>query len=163
MAPQAREVAGMIGYKVEFMDCFHDNQFDREPLLKIIQKIETFSEGYNADIIYTHYEHDLNIDHRLTFQSVTTAFRPNGENYSMMSFEVPSSTDWASKTFAPNLYVNVTNYIELKLRAMQVYKTEVREFPHPRSLEAIRALAKIRGVQSGLKYAEAFKVVRMIR
>lgn len=161
MSSYAQEAAEIIGYELLLSKSFYDNQFDKEPLLKVIQNIENLTKGYLPDIVYTHYEHDLNIDHRIIFQSVLTAFRPNGKT-SILSFEVPSSTDWASETMLPNLYVDVTDTIEQKLTTMQIYSTEVREYPHPRSLEAIRTLAKFRGIQSGLQYAEAFKVIRMI-
>ena len=80
------------------------------------------------------------------------------------SFEILSSTEWGYPlNFSPNVFFDIAETIDLKLKAMAKYKTELREFPHPRSLESIRLNAQLWGMKAGLKYAEAFKVVRMIK
>jgi LmbE family N-acetylglucosaminyl deacetylase len=105
----------------------------------------------------------LNVDHRLTYQAVLTAARPMaGETVrEIYSFEIPSSTEWnPPRIFAPNVFIDIEDSIEKKIEAFKMYETEVREFPHPRSPEALRVIAKRWGVISGLKFAEPFILVR---
>ena len=157
----------VVGTKRTFLYDFPDNRFDSVPLLDIIKVIEKVKNEVVPDIVYTHHHGDLNIDHRLTFQAVMTACRPlKGESVKeIYSFEVPSSTEWSpdnSKYFMPNYFVNIKDTIGKKTLAMKAYKSEVREFPHPRSAKAIENMAKTRGVNVGFEYAEAFMVVRII-
>jgi LmbE family N-acetylglucosaminyl deacetylase len=131
-----------------------------------VKFIESFIEKIKPNIIYTHYKDDLNIDHRKTFEAVITATRPI-ENYSVrkiLSFEVLSSTEWAFnfKKFAPNIYVNIEDTINKKIEALRRYKSEIREYLHPRSVDGIKILAKKRGLEVGMRYAEGFILVREV-
>jgi LmbE family N-acetylglucosaminyl deacetylase len=82
-------------------------------------------------------------------------------------FETPSSTEWAwpldGGAFAPNLYVDVTATLDVKLRAMACYSTELRDYPHPRSLRALRERAAFWGSHVGRGAAEPFQVLREVR
>ena len=144
---------------------FPDNQLDKVPLLKIIKKIETIIKKYKPNIVLTHYENCLNIDHQIAYRATITACRPLKTNSvkTILSFEVLSSTDWASfekKNFQPNFYINISNQIKDKLKFLSYYKSEIKKYPHSRSLKAIERLAKIRGTSSGYDFAEAFYLVR---
>ncbi|MCJ8321017.1 MAG: PIG-L family deacetylase [Colwellia sp.] len=143
---------------------FPDNKMDSVNLLTIVQKIEEMTSDITAEIIYTHSQYDLNIDHRLTVQAVLTAFRPLPDNsvQTILSFEVPSSTEWQfnSEQFSANWFVDVSGTYAKKKLALACYQEEIRLFPHPRSFEAIEALAKLRGATIGKNYAEAFQLVR---
>ena len=144
---------------------FPDNQLDKVPLLKIIKKIETIIKKYKPNIVLTHYENCLNIDHQIAYRATITACRPlkTKSVKTILSFEVLSSTDWASfekKNFQPNFYINISNQIKDKLKFLSYYKSEIKKYPHSRSLKAIEALAKIRGTSSGYNFAEAFYLVR---
>lgn len=146
----------------------HDNQLDALPLLKIVQAFEYIAKNVKPDIIYTHHGGDLNIDHRIVHQATMTAFRPQPGSTvkAIYAYEVPSSTEWASDTlpaFRPNHFVDVSGFMEQKIAALQAYEEELREFPHPRSVEAVKALAAWRGASVGLKAAEAFMTVRSIQ
>jgi len=148
---------------------YPDNRFDTVALIDIIKTIEKVKEEVKPDIIYTHHYGDLNIDHRITFDAVMTAARPvQGESVKeIYSFEIPSSTEWyfssTKNYFMPNVFMDISETIEKKLQALKEYKSEVRQFPHPRSPEAIKSIAKKWGSNSGLKYAEAFCLVRLIK
>ena len=135
-----------------------DNQLDKVPLLKIVKKIEKYLYKINPDEVFTHYENCLNIDHKITFQATITACRPIKKLniQKILSFEIPSSTDWSlsKKTFNPNYFINITNQISKKINALKYYKMELREDPHSRSLNSIKALAKIRGASCGVMFAE---------
>ena len=91
---------------------FPDNQMDKIPLLKIVKKIEKQIRSIKPDIIFTHYSHCLNIDHKKTFEAVMTACRPINKLTvkKILSFEIPSSTEWAlydGKQFQPNFFIDV--------------------------------------------------------
>lgn len=145
-----------------------DNQFDSWSLLHVTELVEQALEAIQPTVVYTHQPHDLNIDHRLTCQAVLTATRPlPGQTVkAIYGFEVPSSTEWAfgHLPFAPNVFVPLSDAaFEKKLAALRCYESELREFPHPRSVEAVSALARWRGAQCGHPLAEAFMLLRELR
>ena len=151
--------------------CFEglpDNSFDSIPLLTIIKKVEKYVARFSPDVIFTHFAKDLNIDHRLTFQAVMTACRPQPgvKHPEIYCFEVPSSTDYGQfspdNAFSPNTFINIEKEIDLKLKALSNYTTEMRSAPHSRSLAGIKVLAQYRGAMAGLRYAEAFLLIRKI-
>jgi LmbE family N-acetylglucosaminyl deacetylase len=163
---QAKKANRILGVKEVFFYDLPDNRFDTLPLLEIIKAIEEVKIKVEPDIIFTHYGKDLNIDHQITYNAVITAARPiKGETVKeIYSFEIPSSTEWGYPlSFSPNVFFDVTGTIDLKLKAMSEYETELKNFPHPRSLENIKLNAKHWGVRVGLKYAEAFKTIRVIK
>lgn len=164
----SRKAAMILGAKsIEFQN-FPDNMFDSVPLLDIIKTIEVYIKRHAPHTIFTHHGGDLNIDHSLTFRATLTAARPLQDCpvKHIYSFETLSATDWAlGKTgpvFEPNLFVDIEQFINFKIRAMQAYVGEIREFPHPRSFEAIKSLAKQRGSMAGLRFCEAFSIIRTI-
>lgn len=156
----------LIGVKKIFSYDFPDNRFDTVPILDIVKVIENIKKEVNPKIIFTHYKDDLNIDHNITYKAVLIATRPlNNETVKeIYSFEVLSSTEWNfNVTFNPNIFFSVNETINIKENAMSEYKSELREYPHPRSIDGIKLYAKIRGLQVGMKYAEAFECVRIIK
>ena len=120
-------------------------------------------------MVYTHHPGDLNIDHALTYRAALTATRPLAGSVvrELYSFEIASSTEWAFQSltpaFRPNTFVDVSTTIEQKIRAMEAYESEVRTFPHPRSPEALRAIAHRWGSVMGAQYGEAFELIRAVR
>ena len=161
----SRKANSIIGVKkVHFAD-FPDNRFDSTDLLDIVKFIEPLILEIEPSLILTHFSEDLNIDHRCTFEAVITATRPQPgcRVKEILSFEVPSSTEWRyPQRFSPSVFFDVSSSLEHKLKALESYETEMRQFPHPRSLEAVTHLARWRGAQAGLNAAEAFISVREI-
>ena len=156
----------IIGVKQVFIESFPDNRFDSVALLDIIKVVSKVKERIKPDIIFTHYEHDLNIDHQLTYKAVITATRPMQDECveQIYSFEVLSSTEYNYPlSFAPDTYFDIADTIELKVQAMQAYGSELCKYPHPRSLQGIELNAKYQGMRIGKSYAEAFKSVRIIK
>lgn len=146
---------------------FPDNQMDAVPLLAIVQKLEHTIEIIKPLIVYTHHHGDLNIDHRLTHQAVMTACRPvpGSSVREIYSFEIVSSTEWAtsySTLFMPNVFVDITDHLKVKLAALEAYSSELRKIPHSRSIEHVATLAKHRGYCVGLEAAEGFMLTRVI-
>lgn len=138
---------------------YPDNQLDKIALLEIVKVVEDAISSLRPTIIYTHFQGDLNIDHRICSSAVSTACRPLPEtgHIQIFAFEVPSSTEWSNTSnFNPTHFVNIEKFLDAKLGLMCLYEDEIRSFPHPRSLEAIGALAKWRGSTAGFQAAEAF-------
>jgi LmbE family N-acetylglucosaminyl deacetylase len=163
---QIHQANAVIGVKEVFTYDFPDNRFDSVPLLDIIKVIENIKNKVKPGIVFTHYEQDLNIDHRVTYRAVLTAMRPTaGETVKeIYSFEVLSSTEWNFPLrFSPDVFFDISETIESKLSAMEKYQSELKEYPHPRSLKGIRLNAEQWGMKTGLKYAEAFKLVRLVK
>jgi len=166
---EAKEASAIIGAKSITILNFPDNRFDSVDLLDIVKTIEKKIDEINPQTIFTHHAHDLNIDHQITFQAVITACRPmkNSCIREVYSFEIPSSTEWQSQTkdcaFLPTQYIEINKkHLERKITAMQRYTSEIREYPHPRSIKALKLLAEWRGVNIGANYAEAFEAIRRI-
>jgi len=150
------------------MENLPDNRFDSIPLLDVVKIIEKYIEDIKPDIIYTHFGGDLNIDHKITFEAVLTASRPIGQEYvkEIYAFETVSSTEWnfnGMDGFKPNYFVDITETLDMKLKAMECYKSELKEFPHPRSNKNLKASALKWGSVVSRMYAEAFQVVRIIK
>lgn len=157
---------GTIGIKKTFVEQFPDNRFDSVDLIDIVKSILIVKDKVCPDIIFTHYENDLNIDHQITYQAVVTATRPmEGESVKeIYSFEVLSSTEWSYPIdFSPDIFFDISETINLKKEAMQQYGSELCKFPHPRSIEGIELNAKYHGMRVGKAYVEAFKTVRVIK
>ena len=166
---QSREVARHLLAKDIFLACLPDNRFDTIPLLDIVKMVENLVDRVQPDVIYTHHGGDLNIDHKIVHRAVLTAARPLKDCpvKDIYAFEVPSSTEWAFQQFVPvfqpNVFVDITQTLEIKVQAMQLYKSEACPFPHPRSPEALRAIANRWGSTVGVEAAEAFQLIRSIR
>lgn len=165
----SQQVADLLGAKKLFMFDLPDNRFDTIPLLGVIKIIEGLIEKVKPETVYTHHGGDLNIDHSIVHRATLTASRPVPGNIvkKIYAYEVPSSTEWAfnqfSKSFHPNVFIGIEATLEKKIKAMELYESEVRSFPHPRSSEALRLFAKRWGSVAGLEAAEAFELIREIR
>jgi LmbE family N-acetylglucosaminyl deacetylase len=147
---------------------FPDNAMDSVPLLEVVKVIEKAKSLINPTIVYTHSSADLNVDHRVVSQATLTAFRPQPNEVweEIRAFEIVSATDYGHKSitniFYPNFYVNIKHTWDKKLAALNEYKMEMRDEPHARSFKGLENLAKYRGNQVGLYYAEAFEIIRKI-
>ena len=150
--------------KLKILD-FPDNEFDTFSRLKITKEIEKLIHEHKPEIIYTHFNGDLNIDHQIISECVITATRPVAKTSvkNIFSFEVLSSTDYTfgiKNNFLPNHFECVDDFIKIKINALKKYKNEMRNFPHSRSLENVLNLSKLRGSQMFKKHAEAFILLK---
>jgi LmbE family N-acetylglucosaminyl deacetylase len=166
---QARQAAQLLRVKDTFLEGLPDNRLDTVPLLDVVKTIESLITRISPDRIYTHHPGDLNFDHNVVSRAVLTAARPMSgcTVKELYQFEVPSSTEWAFQQyedngFRPNTFVDISQTLEVKVKALACYESEVRPFPHPRSSEALRAIAQRWGTVAGCRAAEAFQLVRAI-
>lgn len=166
---RSRQVARHLGARDVFFQGLPDNRFDTVPLLDITKIIESLIDRLRPDVVYTQHGGDLNMDHVRLHRATLTATRPQpGHSVrEVYAYEVASSTEWAFQRFAPrfrpNVFEDITETLETKIEAMQLYETEVRAYPHPRSPEALRAQARRWGTTVGRGAVEAFEAVRIVR
>lgn len=166
---QTHAAAEKLGVKNVALHKLPDNRLDTVPLLEVVKLVEDLVDRVKPEVIYTHHAGDLNVDHGVINRAVLTATRPIAGQpvLEIYAFEVPSSTEWAFQrielSFRPNVFVDITRTLEAKIAAMECYESEKREFPHPRSPEALRAIATRWGSVVGCGAAEAFELVRSIR
>jgi LmbE family N-acetylglucosaminyl deacetylase len=165
----SQKAGKILGVKeISFHD-FPDNSFDTVPFLTLVKCVEREIEKAGPEVIYTHFYGDLNIDHRLTFEACLTAARPlPGKAISrILCFETFSSTEWQApiveKNFVPNWFEEITGFMNKKKEALMAYSSEMRPYPHPRSLEGCEIAAKRWGLKIGLPKAEAFWLMREIK
>ena len=162
--------ANILGISKVYYGGLPDMQLDMVAHTDINKSIENVVQEFNPDILYTHFEGDVNKDHQCVYQSVLVACRPvPGQKIrEVYSFSVPSSTEWnmqnPNNTFFPNVFVDIEGeYAKKKYKAMEAYVTELRDYPHPRSIDTLIILDKAVGLQVGLKCAESFICHRVIR
>jgi len=166
---QAQQAADKLHVKEVVVASLPDNRLDTVPLLEVVKLVEDLIEKFGPEVIYTHHPGDLNVDHGVVHRAVLTATRPMpGQKVrEIFAFEVPSSTEWAfhrlEPTFRPNVFVDITGTLEAKISALACYETETRKFPHPRSPEALRAIAARWGSVAGFQAAEAFELIRLLK
>ena len=160
----AKKSAKLLSVKnVKFYD-FPDNEMDGIQLLKVVKIIEKEIKETKPDRIYTNHYGDLNVDHKVVSNAVLTACRPSSFLVKeIFCFEVLSSTEWSYPyNFSPNYFSNIEKHLTQKVNAMKSFKSELKKFPHPRSLENIRNVAARWGSVCGFKAAEAFEMIRKI-
>ena len=164
-AHQANRCLGV--HRLNLLD-FPDNRMDGVERLDVIKAIEREIKQWQPQTVYTHHSGDVNIDHRVIHDAVIAATRPQpGVGvHSLLFFEVASSTEWrpsaSGMTFQPDWFVGISDYWQLKNKALEAYSSEMREFPHPRSSQALEHLACWRGASVGLPMAEAFMLGRKV-
>ena len=164
----ARKAARILGCASIDIRTLPDNRLDSMDLLDVIRPIEEVIASRKPSTVITHHAGDVNIDHRIVHNAIVTACRPQPGSTvrELRFFEIPSSTEWqppgSALHFGPNLFVDITSTLDVKLEALAAYDGEMRAFPHARSVEAIVALARWRGATVGVEAAEAFVLGRMI-
>ena len=161
-ALKAKEV---LGYKeAEFFN-LSDERLD-VCIQDVLIPLEAYINKIKPEVVYINHRGDNHQDHKAVFQAAMVALRPSATPHTkkILCYEVPSSTEqsppFSDLAFLPNLYVNIEKHLKTKIDALRCYQTEKRGFPHPRSLEGVRILAKKRGMEIGFKAAEAFIIMR---
>lgn len=144
-------------------------QLDQYPQFALAHEISQIIAEWQPETVYLPFEGDLHVDHTAIAQATLVATRPQPGQVvrNLYAYETLSETEWGSlirsRAFAPTHFVAVDGQLERKLAALECYASQIKEFPHSRSLEAVRALATYRGACVGTAAAEAFMVVRQIR
>lgn len=161
-----RRYIGQVALKYNF-DKWHQLEFlttelDQYPLGEIIGEISSVIKAVTPSIIYFHHHADVHSDHRVAFDAIISSTKNFRHPFieRLLLFETLSETEFApairSNAFVPNVFNDITPYMDKKLRIMELFTTEQMEEPLPRALSTIRALGRYRGSRIGVEYAEAF-------
>ena len=164
-----KKASKIMGISKIFFNNLNDNELDLISNLKLTKIIENVIKKVKPRTILTHFNFDLNLDHRKVSNAVITACRPrlNNEVSKILFFEVLSSTEWninskKKNIFLPNWYEDISTTFNKKMKALECYNKELRKFPHSRSKKGVKLLSEFRGMASGCKNAEAFILGRKI-
>lgn len=164
-ALNAHEILGV--WKTKFLD-FPAPDLDMVSLAEMARSIAIVIQDYNIGTLYLPHRGDIHHDHKAVFNAGLVAARPTGRNSvkRIYSYETLSETEWAAPfgddSFIPTRFVDISDVFNSKLNAMKCYKSQLRDFPNPRSLKGIETLASLRGCNVGFNYAEAFMTIRII-
>lgn len=162
----ARAANQMLGVDDLTFATFPDNKMDSVAMLDVVKRVEEFLTTCKATVVYTHHPYDLNVDHAVVAQAVMTATRPlpGSSIKEVFAGEVLSSSEFSfpERRFVPQIYHDITGFVDQKCAALECYSGEIRDWPHPRSVDAIRAAARLRGSECGLEAAEALSVLRAV-
>lgn len=165
---ETRNCADVLGVRDIYYGELPDMKLDTTPHIRINQVIEDVIDKIQPDAVFTHFWGDVNCDHKNVYKSTLVAVRPvMGQVVKeLYCYRVPSSTEWtpnkADTMFMPNYFVDIEKYAEQKYKAFARYSTELREYPHPRSVQYLRENDKVVGLRVGLLAAEEFVLLRKL-
>jgi LmbE family N-acetylglucosaminyl deacetylase len=151
-----------------FLDGFPAALLDTVSHAKLNEALRELLQDVEPEMLFIPFNGDIHRDHRLVFESALVASRPNSNQQAqaIYAYETLSETNWNAAPltpgFWPNTYFDISAFLDLKLEAMSIYQTQLKPFPHERSLQAIEALARVRGATVGLEAAEAFVLIRSV-
>ncbi len=163
-------VAAAYGFDNTFRLNFPTIKLDQLPVEELIAAIRDAITDSKPDCVYLNHGGDVHSDHRVLFEATMSVLKPFYSSKHgvkrVLSYEVLSSTDAApvnpARAFLPNVFIDVTDFLEKKLEIMGLYESELQVSPLPRSLDSLRALARVRGATIGVEYGEAFMLVREV-
>ena len=165
---QIDQVKKIYGFKKVFRLGFPTVKLNTVPHFDLCTAIQEVMDEINPDIVYTTSRNDANLDHRIVYDCTLVAVRPLPGNTAsrILSYEIGYTGNFGVSSgaamFQPNVFIDIGPYMKKKLTAMNCYETELRELPHPRSIEGITVLARARGLSLGFEFAEYFELVREI-
>lgn len=165
---QAKTAGCILGASLVEFAGFPDNAMDSVSLLEVIKCVEGFAKKTNPDVIFTHHNGDINIDHDVTQRAVLTAFRPlpGSKEREIFACNVLSSSEYGRSDWRPrpDCYVALQEEdVDAAVAALECYSGEIRQWPHPRSSATIRYQARLFGAECGRDYAQVFEVLRLTR
>jgi LmbE family N-acetylglucosaminyl deacetylase len=170
LSSEIQKSCASLGVKKYKCFNFPDNRLDTVSRMDISIKISEFASSFKPDLVFTHHSGDYNWDHTITYDATLMSFRANfGDHYpdAILSYEVLSSSERSAQNanhiFCPNLFVDISSTVDSKKNAIGIYESELKHYPHPRSIEAVEYLARKRGQEVGWTHAEAFQIVRILQ
>ena len=165
---EARNAHHLMGVKDSIFLNLPSCQLEEISKLKLNEEMSTVIKKVKPEIVFIPHYGDMHLDHRWVAEGAMVAIRPIVAPYikRILAYETLSETEWntpsVKNVFIPNVWVDISEHLNGKLEAMRCYQSQLIDFPHPRSLEAIEALARYRGSTVGVDAAEAFMLIRAI-
>lgn len=165
---ETRNCANVLGVRDIYYGGLPDMKLDCTPHIDINQSIECVIDKVQPDTVFTHFWGDVNMDHQNVYKSTLVTVRPvlGQVVRNLYCYRVPSSTEWTPNKddtmFMPNYFVDIEQYAEQKYKAFACYSTELRDYPHPRSVQYLRESDKAAGLRVGMLAAEEFVMLRKL-
>lgn len=165
---EAETAHQLLGVKKTFFCDLPAAALDTMPHREVNKTLHALINDINPDILFIPFIGDIHLDHQYIFLSSLVASRPNQINYpkKILAYEVLSETNWnapyLTPSFQPNVIWDISDYLELKLKAFKCFQSQIKDFPHERSVIALEALAKLRGATIFRHAAEAFVLIREV-
>ena len=165
---ETRNCANVLGVRDIYYGGLPDMKLDCTPHIDINQAIERVIDKVQPDTVFTHFWGDVNMDHQNVYKSTLVTVRPvlGQVVRNLYCYRVPSSTEWTPNKedtmFMPNYFVDIEQYAEQKYKAFACYSTELRDYPHPRSVQYLRESDKAAGLRVGMLAAEEFVMLRKL-
>lgn len=163
---EAKKASELLGVKsLHFLDGIPAAKLDTIPNYQLNKKFFEIIQKIKPEILFIPHVEDIHKDHQLIHKSVLVAARPNSSKYQpiqIMAYETLSETEWGFNSFSPNVFIDISKHLEAKINAMKCYKSQLKQFPHSRSIDSIIGLARFRGGTINVKYAEAFMLIRHV-
>lgn len=163
---EALKAHQILGVKDTFFLGFPVVELNNCSTIELNTAIEEIVKKVNPEIAFIPHKGDMHIDHNVVSRSAMVALRPisNPQLISIYAYETLSETEWnlpsVDNAFIPNVWCDITDTIDKKIEAMKCFESQLLEFPHPRSLKAIRSLSEYRGSTVGVNNAESFMLIR---
>lgn len=165
---EGRAADKLLGVKETIFFDFPAAMMEDVPRYKINDAFTKIIQQIKPDIVFMPHRGDMQLDHKLTVDSLMVALRPKYDHIvkHIYAYETLSETGWDiqnhTNAFIPNVFIDISDYLNLKLEAMKLFESQLAEFPQARSIEAIRALAEYRGATMTMRAAEAFVAIREV-
>jgi LmbE family N-acetylglucosaminyl deacetylase len=159
----------ILGVKETFFLDFPAPKLDSIPAYQLSIRLASIVADKQIETMYLPHRGDIHKDHRITYEAALVAGRPinNSPVKQILAYETLSETEWAppfgDDAFIPTVFENIEGHLEKKLEAFRCFSTQIKEFPHPRSLKTIEILSNLRGATVGLSNVESFMLIRDIR
>ena len=162
---EIKKIAELIGFEQVYQLGLPSAQLDQIKKIDLVNKFSKVFNNFKPEEVLLPYRYDVHSDHKVVFDSVAACSKWFRYPYvkRVLAYETISETDFnlnPNNSFRANYFVDISKYLERKIEAMSIYESEIYEFPFPRSIEAIRSLATLRGANSGFLAAEAFQLLR---
>tara|TARA_Y100000022_G_C13159931_1_gene333497 strand:+ start:12 stop:677 length:666 start_codon:yes stop_codon:yes gene_type:complete len=163
-----KKINELIGFESIHHWDYEDNKLDTYSINELQDRLILLIDQIKPEIIYTPSVWDFNHDHRIACELIEMSTKSyySSSIKEIIAYEIPSSTDHSFSSirkFTPNLYHDITSTIDDKLKALELFESELKLFPHPRSKDYVKSLAMVRGGESGVKFAEAFHILKSLR
>lgn len=166
---EALKAHEVLGVKETFFLDFPVVRLSTIPAIELNKEVHKVVQEVKPEIAYIPHKGDMHKDHAVVAESAMVALRPvdSPQVKEIYVYETLSETEWnipsVDNLFIPNVYVDITETIDRKLTAMKCYQSQLYDFPHPRSLQAIQSLSELRGSTICVENAESFMLVRNIK
>ena len=163
---QVLDVQQVLGIEEVFFCGFPTVKLNTVPYRELTSALQGIVDDVRPEVVFTTPPNDINQDHRIVHDCTLVALRPLPDSSvrRVLAYEIGTTAHFGQPAggspFVPNVFIDISRYLDKKLEAMSCYQSEVREYPHPRSLEGLRLMAKERGVSVGLEAAECFSLIR---